>query len=429
MDGQFHSYWLANGVGIHVHPARQFKTILIKVFLHQDLTPEWVTQTAVLPFLLKRGCHGFPTARDVMIRTEDLYGARLRADVIKQGERHLPFFQLEVANDRYLPGGGVFEDALDTLRRLLFEPVTEGIGFRPDYLRQQVDASRRLIEAMINDKAQYAVTRCVEEMCRDEKFRLYRYGRVDDLPGLEPDSLYTYYRKLVAANPIDLFVSGDVDPGQVLRAVEAQFGSVPRGGGVQLEATEVRTAPGRAREVLEEQPVQQGKLTMGFRTATTIADDDFPALLFYNGILGNYPHSKLFQNVREKAGLAYYASSRLEPVKGLLIVASGIEFANYERAVEIINQQVRDLAAGEITEYEFSATRKSLLNTLRATADDQPAVIDAYLETVVGGRPEPLARRIERVEAVTSDDVIRVAGKVSLDTVYFLRAPAGGGRS
>lgn len=85
--------------------------------------------------------------------------------------------------------------------------------------------------------------------------------------------------------------------------------------------------------------MKQGKLNIGFRTHTTIADKDYPALHLFNGIFGGFSHSKLFINVREKASLAYYAVSRLESFKGLMMVMSGIEVGNYQQAVDIIKEQ------------------------------------------------------------------------------------------
>ena len=69
-------------------------------------------------------------------------------------------------------------------------------------------------------------------------------------------------------------------------------------------------------------------------------------------------HSKLFQNVREKEGLAYYVFSRLEKFKGLMVISSGIEIENKDKTIEIINKQLEDIAKGNITEYEYEAAQK-----------------------------------------------------------------------
>ncbi|UUZ95673.1 insulinase family protein [Paenibacillus sp. P25] len=100
-----------------------------------------------------------------------------------------------------------------------------------------------------------------------------------------------------------------------------------------------RRQPAQVKEVVERLEVNQGKLNMGLRINTSYADENYPAALMYNGILGGYPHSKLFTNVREKASLAYYASSRLDGHKGILTIQSGIEIGNYEKAVNIIKER------------------------------------------------------------------------------------------
>ncbi len=77
----------------------------------------------------------------------------------------------------------------------------------------------------------------------------------------------------------------------------------------------------------------QGKLNIGFRTNIIYGDTDYFAFQVFNGLFGGFPHSKLFINVREKASLAYYASSCLESHKGLMIVITGIETKNYEQSI------------------------------------------------------------------------------------------------
>ena len=97
---------------------------------------------------------------------------------------------------------------------------------------------------------------------------------------------------------------------------------------------------------------------MGFRTNTRYGDKDFYALMVYNGILGGGPHSKLFQNVRERESLAYYAFSKLEKTKGLLLISCGIDFNNYEKTLDIIQKQLEDIKDGKISDYEFDSTVK-----------------------------------------------------------------------
>jgi len=172
--------------------------------------------------------------------------------------------------------------------------------------------------------------------------------------------------------------------------------------------------------VEERQQVNQGKLSMGFRTNTRYGDKDYFGLLVYNGILGGGPHSKLFQNVREKASLAYYAFSRIEKTKGLMLISSGIEFENLEKAIEIIKKQLEDIKQGKISDYEFDSTIKALTNSLKEAVDSPSMIISIYLDGIINGvelSPEAI---IEGIQKVTKEDVMNVARKIQLDTIFFL---------
>jgi predicted Zn-dependent peptidase len=129
---------------------------------------------------------------------------------------------------------------------------------------------------------------------------------------------------------------------------------------------------------VEKLDVGQGKLNMGLRAHVTYADDQYPAALMYNGVLGGFPHSKLFIHVREKESLAYYASSRLDGHKGILTLQSGIEIQNYEKAVAIILKQLEAMEQGDISEKELSQTRAMISNHLREIQDSAFELFDTF---------------------------------------------------
>jgi len=168
--------------------------------------------------------------------------------------------------------------------------------------------------------------------------------------------------------------------------------------------------------------VSQGKLSLGFRTGTAPNDNDYYSLLVYNGILGGGIHSKLFQNVREKASLAYYAFSRLEKFKGLMVISSGIEIQNRKMAEDIIMDQLKEIENGNITDYEYSSTLKAIETGIKSLKDSQLHIVDFYLSQVVGGTEDTLDGIIGKIKKVTRQDVIDISKRIKLDTVYFLTA-------
>jgi len=176
----------------------------------------------------------------------------------------------------------------------------------------------------------------------------------------------------------------------------------------------------------ESMDVNQGKLCLGFRTNVQPGSLDYFPLVVYNGLLGGDIHSKLFQNVREKASLAYYASSVLEKFKGLMVIMSGIEAENRQKAEEIILKQFEDMKRGDFRKEELEATHKSLETGLKSMQDSQGAIVDFFLSQHITDGGEDFESMNEKIRAVTMEDVVHVANGIKLDTIYFLK-PDGQG--
>ncbi|MEW5784086.1 MAG: pitrilysin family protein, partial [Bacillota bacterium] len=306
------------------------------------------------------------------------------------------------------------------------DPLEEAGGFQESYVNQEKDQLAKEIKSIINDKALYALEKCVEIMCAGEPFGVFKLGRVEDLAALDRVSLMRYYRHLFTRNPLELYVVGDLAAEQVLEAARETLFFERQPAVATFPAVEIYREPGAVKFQEEAMDVSQSKLAMGYRTNTSYDDPLYFALLMYNGILGAFPHSKLFMNVREKAGLAYYVYSRLEKHKGIMIVAAGIESGDYEQAKDIIEEQMADMAAGKISEPEMENTRRGLINQLRAQDDNPYQMISFYLDGAIGGKQYTIPELIRGLESVGPAEIKAAAGKVRLDTIYLLRGRQGG---
>ncbi len=402
----------------------RFKTCTLRVYLHAPLQAGTVTATALVPHLLGRGCEGHPDLTAIQRRREQLYGASVGAGVGKAGEVQSVFLGLDAVADRYLPpGSGVLAGAVDLLARLLLRPALDGEGrFPADIVAQEKENLGRRIRGLLNDKDLYANLRCIEAMCAGEPYALNGAGRLADLDGLGAAELTRRWRDLVEQAPIDIFAVGGGDGlaelvGQALEPLAAGSPTWP--------STRVGTAPASPRRIEEQEPMQQAKLCMGYRTGITRGHPLYAGMLLAAGILGGFPHSKLFRNVREKASLAYYAHAHWDSLKGVVLVASGIEPERYAQAEGIITAQVEDLAAGRFDVDELEFTRLGLTNGMRAVMDSPYAMIDAAEHQALAGPLRPLSQRIAEIAAAGREDVVAAARTIVLDTVYFLRGPEG----
>ncbi|MGI6308984.1 MAG: EF-P 5-aminopentanol modification-associated protein YfmF, partial [Dethiobacteria bacterium] len=347
------------------------------------------------------------------------------ADVIKKGERQILSFSLEVINDKFTPGEKLLQQGLSILRDVIGDPLLENGGFQKDYVQQEKDQLAKEIQGLVNDKVSYALERCIQEMCSRERFGVYKYGSVEELQPVSAEGLYTYYQSILRENPLDIFVVGEIDPERTFSLIQEIFNFTRADKLVELPPVEVERIPAEVAYREERLPVNQGKLTLGYRTNISYQDEEYIDLLFYNAILGGFPHSKLFQNVREKASLAYYVFSRLEKHKGIQLIGSGIEVPNYQQALEIILQQVELIKKGQISREEMENTRRALINRFRIVGDSPYSMVGFYIDGLIGKRSEEVEHFIRRIEGIKEEDIVAVAHKVYLDTIYFLRSADG----
>lgn len=410
-----------NGIRFHAVPSDKFKTTRVDVYIADRLTPERSAANALVPKLLGRGCTPHPTMLALEREQERLYGASFTADIMKRGEAQVMHASMTQIQDRFASGGGsLFAEAGALLSDILFSPVLEDGLFPVEPFRQERENLVIDIESRINDKIRYAMLRCTEEMCRGEAFAVHAEGGLEEARALEASAATARWRAMAGELPCFVYLSGDLSDAQMQHFLDT---FAPRSGSraSDLPKTAPGAVPSRVRVVEESMDVNQAKLCMGLRTATAGDSADWPAMMVYNGILGGDLHSKLFQNVREKASLAYYASSRPERMKQLLYINSGIEAQNRQAAEEIILRQLEDMRAGSITDDEFGATIRSLETSFRMARDSQAGIADFHFGQHLAGLGDTFDSLTEAIRRVTPADVVRVASGVALDTVYFLK--------
>lgn len=410
-----------NRIRLHVLPTKRFKTFSISLYAGLPLHESTVTSAALIPFVLRRGTASTPETIAFRERLDELYGAGFGFDVYKRGDAQIVQFRMDVINDRFVSSDQpLLAASLKLLGEVVTDPVLENGGLRAKYVDAEKQTLRKRLEAIINDKIRYASERCLEVMCADEPYRLHPLGRLEDIDAITPDSITAAYREWLNNAAFDLYVVGDTTLDEV-KALVAEAFRGNRGEPAVYGLPQVNKTVGEVKTVVERMDVTQGKLNMGLRINTSYGDDDYPAALMFNGILGGYPHSKLFLNVREKASLAYYAASRLDGHKGICTIQSGIEFGNYEKAKTIIQEQLEQMRGGSYSELEMSQTKAMIANHLRELQDSANEMIGFDFNAVLSKRERSAAQLLEEVQAVTAEQIAAVARKTELDTIYFLR--------
>lgn len=412
---------IKEGIHLHILKTDKFKTNLIAVFLTTKLDRKTVTANALISAVLRRGSHTLKTQEDISIQLEELYGASFDCGIDKTGDNQVLKFYIETINDEFLPQSdtNILESAMETMLDIIFDPLVENNMFQKEYVEQEKKNMKRRIESRIDNKRTYALDRCIEEMYKDKPFGLYRFGYVEDLKEINEKNLYERYMNLIKQCKIDIFISGNINE-EIERIITKNQNIEKlqeRKPVYNQESDQLQEKKG---EKIEKMDVTQGKLVVGLDVHSKNEDEKYNVMI-YNMILGGSANSKIFQNVREKANLAYEASSRYLKYKDVIFVNCGIEISNYEKAFHLIKEQISDMKNGNFTEEEVENAKRTIISSINMIDDEQDTGIMYYFGQEMSRNQQTIDEYIERIQQVTNDNIMQVAEKIEINTVYFLR--------
>ena len=414
---------IKKGIKLHTIKTEKFKTNLIAIMLTTKLDRENVTKNALIPAVLRRGTKNLITQEEINKKLEEMYGASLDCGLDKTGDNQVLKFYIETVNDEFLPqeAENMLKISLEKIFEFVFNPYLENGCFKKEYVEQEKENIKQIIDGKIDNKARYSLDRCIEEMYKDQPYGLYKYGYVEDMKDINEKNLYEYYQNLINECKIDIFVSGIIDEEteNIINNNENIIKLKDRE--PQYNEPEIKAKKSeKENDVQESMDVTQGKLIIGMDL--DIDDDNLRFdVMIYNSIFGGSANSKLFQNVREKASLAYTASSSYYRFKNNIFINCGIEIKNYEKALEIIKQQIEDMKKGNFTDEEVENAKKGIIASIKTIDDEQDTEITYFFSQELSKSKCNIEQYMQRISEVTKDKVVDVANKVSINTVYFLK--------
>lgn len=410
---------------LHVINTSKFKTVSIIIHMTQRLNFDDTTKRALLPYVLQSATEKLPSVKAIRQYLEEMYGMTLSVDLAKKGDHHIVTFRVDVAQENFLFSSSqtnVLEKGIQLISDVILRP--KGMSekkFDHEIVRKEKRTLKQKIEAIYDDKMRYANMRLIEEMFENDPFRQTVYGSIDNVDDIDEQNLFAYYEKALLQDAFDIYVVGDIKLDELEPFVQRYF-VFPENRKENLEPSFASTLfNNEAKEITEEQSIFQGKLNIGYRTNTVFQDKNYPALQVFNGIFGGFPHSKLFLNVREKESLAYYAYSRLESFKGLLIVMTGIDSANYQQATKIIFEQMEKMKRGDFSQEELLQTKIMLKNQMLESIDEPRGITEILYNGIISNVSISIDEWLANIDKVTYEDILDVAQKITLDTVYFLK--------
>lgn len=412
---------IKEGINLHIINTDKFKTNLLAVFLTMPLNRENVTKNALIPMILRRGSAKLTNIEKINNKLDEMYGADFNCGVDKTGDNHILKFYMESINNNFLPEQeNLLEESMEVLLDLVFNPLTENGKFKTEYVDSEKENLKQIILGKIDNKAKYAYDRCIEEMYKDKPFGLYKYGYVEDLDNINSKNLYEYYKKMLSECKIDIFISGEVDENsKEILENNNNIKNINERQSIYNKKSEKADDVEQERIIEEKMDVSQGKLVLGLEVGKNDKESKYSALI-YNAILGGTPTSKMFQNVREKAHLAYVAGSNYIRHKNNVFIRCGIEIEDYQKALDLIKVQIEDMKKGNFTEEDIKNAKASIIAMIKSIPEEQDSEMMYYFGQEISEHKMEYSEYEQNVQKVQKQEVVDIANSIKVNTIYFL---------
>jgi predicted Zn-dependent peptidase len=298
---------------------------------------------------------------------------------------------------------------LDVLGAIMTDPALRA---------EDVDAERQVILDEIlmhaDEPSDLAAEQCTGVLFPKHPLGREVLGTASSITSLAVEDVRRFFDVHYRTNNLVIAAAGDVDHGFVASEVERRFAD--RGGG----GPPARVAPElSARElVVSRRPTEQVHLVLGMRAPGRHSEDRW-ALAVLNHVLGGGMSSRLFQEVREKRGLAYsiWSERTQYDETGSVTVHFGTAPSNARQVLELVNAELDSLAKSGITPRELTVAKGHLEAELLLSLEDSGARMNRIGSSLLlHGHVLAVDELVDKVRSVGEEDVARVAAALASET-------------
>ena len=313
------------------------------------------------------------------------------------------------------------DEAFSLLRLALTEPRFDQAPI--DRIRAQIVAG---IEARARDPETAARIAFARAIYGDHPYARRSEGTAETLAAITSDDLHALHGRLFARDNLIVGVVGAIDAETLKGELDRIFGSLPEHASL-VPVADVKPNLGEAVSV--DYPLAQTSLQLAYRGISRSDPEFFPALLMNHVLGGGAFSSRLFDEVREKRGLAYGISSSLSNSRhaDLLVVGTATDPGRASEALSVIRDVVARMAEEGPTEEELDTAKRYLLGSYAINNLDSSAAI---ANTLVGLQFEKLGldyieRRPALINGVTREQAAAQARRLLSDEPAVLMIGPG----
>lgn len=335
----------------------------------------------------------------------------------------------QIAEEIESRGGGIStyggNNSLGCSVKVLKEDMDLGFSLlndvllNPSFPDEELEKERKAILAAIksqdDDPFNYAMRMLRENMWQNHPYRHNSLGIEESVTGLNRNDLLAFHQKFCQPGNMVLAVFGDVKAEEIRQRVERIWGGVK---GYNLSPYSLLDEPEQKgiKQVVQERDKEQTIILLGYPGIGIMDPDKYVFDVMTSILSGN--GSRLFVNLRDKYGLAYYVGvfSILGLAPGAYVFYIGTSKDKVGAALNGIKKEIQLLRDESVTDEELSRAKAALIGEhWQGMETNSNHGFDCALNELYGLGYEEVGRYSERINKVTIEDIKRIANKYLQD--------------
>lgn len=395
---------------------KKFKTIQLTTILINDFKEEDITKEKVITELLVSTNKEYNTEVSLSKRIMELYEPRF--DIVDIfNDKHLKILDMNFLNEKYTEPG-MNKETIDFYYSLYFKPNIKDNSFEKNNFDMTINRIKSFINLDKEDPKMIAYTSMIKHIKDDVPFRIDDRIKLKDLKEINNKDLYSYHKNRIKSSKVIVVLTGDINE-DIINIVRSNLDSKVYKNEKEFKKEYDLKPVKKEGEFIKTSKSNQSILYMIYKMHNLTKREKNIVLPIFNDILGG-SSSKLFNNVREKNSLAYYAYSNFATFSGILYLYAGITNSNYKKTVEIMKEQVNDMIKGNITDIELNNSIESLCSSIYEK-EDRISSINQSLSYHILYDLIMMDEKIEKYKSVTKEELVELGSKLELDFVFLLK--------
>lgn len=403
---------------IHTIKTDKFKNCSMEIMFRNNLIKEEITENNMLVDMLMHSSKKYPKRRDIAIELENLYSSSVRGFSTRLGNSIMLSFVLDFLNPRYCDEG-YLEEVISLPFELLLNPNVDNLEFDRRSFNIIKNRIKSDIESLKENASRYAFRRSLTLMDKDSPSSYYMTGYLSDLENITPSSLVDTYHRMLNDYICDIYIIGNLDMDKVVQLIKDKF-KIKTIKDYKVNLYVDNKIRKKNLDICETGNYEQDSLVMIYNLDNLNKKERDYVIQLYNIILGSGGlTSKLYKYLREENSLCYIVSSMYQKYDGLLLIYSGIDKKDKNKCLKLINKALQEMINGDFTEEELDNAKKAVISSIKMSEDTNGGIINNYLFNELDNLPL-YDERVKEFKKISKKDVIEVAKKVKLNTIYLL---------